>query len=50
MKYFLSINEYGIIDEHRALKRFNKMSDELDRKEYSKMFNGDKLVAKVPLS
>ena len=26
------------------------MSDDLDRKDYFKIFNGDKLIAKVPLS
>ena len=28
----------------------SKVSDNLDRKEIFKMFNGDKLIAKVPLS
>ena len=43
-------NKFGVIDEHKTFKRFTNVSDNLDRKEYFKMFNGDNLVAKVPLS
>ena len=50
IKYCLTINEYDVIDEHKTFKRFTNVSDILDRKEYFKMFEGDKLVAKVPLS
>ena len=50
IKYCLTINKYGVIDEHKTFKGFNNVSDNLDRKEYFKMFEGDKLVAKVPLS
>ena len=50
VKYCLTINKYGVIDEHKTLKGFTNVSDNLDRKEYFKMFGGDKLVAKVPLS
>ena len=32
------------------MKGFTNVPDNLDRKEYFKMFDGDKLVAKVPLS
>ena len=49
IKYCLTINKYGVIDEHKTFKRFTNVSDNLDRKEYFKMFNGDKLIAKVPL-
>ena len=31
-------------------KGFTNNSDNLDRKDYFKMFDGDKLIAKVPLS
>ena len=50
IKYCLTINKYGIIDEHETFKSFTNVSDNLDRKEYFKMFNGDKLAAKVLLS
>ena len=48
--YCLTINKYGVIDEHKTFKRFTNVSNNLDRKEPFKMFGGDKLVAKVPLS
>ena len=50
IKYCLTINKYGVIDEHKTFKGFTNVSDNLDRKEYFKMFEGDKLIAKVPLS
>ena len=50
IKYCLTINKYVFIDEHKTFKRFTNISDNLDRKEYFIMFQGDKLVAKVPLS
>ena len=49
IKYALTINKYGVIDEHKTFKGLTNVSDNLDRKEYFKMFNGDKLVAKIPL-
>ena len=33
IKYCLSINKYGVIDEHKTLKGFTNVSDILDRKE-----------------
>ena len=48
--YCLTVKKYGVVDEHKTLKGFINVSDNLDRKEYFKMFEGDKLVAKVPLS
>ena len=48
--YCLTINKYGVIDEHKTFKGFTNVSGNLDRKEYFKMFEGDKLIAKVPLS
>ena len=50
MKYCLTINKYGVTDEHRTFKGFTNVSDNLDRKEYFNMANGGKLIAKVPLS
>ena len=50
IKYCLIINKYGVISEKKTFKGFTNVSDNLDRKEYFKMADGDKLVAKVPLS
>ena len=50
IKYCLTINKYGVIDEHKTFKGFSNVSDNLDRKEYFKMAVGDNLIAKVPLS
>ena len=50
IKYCLTINKYGVIDEHKTFKGFTNVSDNLDRREYFKMADGDKLIAKVPLS
>ena len=49
MKYCLTINKYGVIDEHKTFKGFSNVSDNLDRKEYFEMADGDNLIAKVPL-
>ena len=50
IKYCLTINKYGVIDEHKTFKGFSNVSDNLNRKEYFNMAHGDKLIAKVPLS
>ena len=50
IKNCLTLNKYGVIDEHKTFKGFTNVSDNLDRKEYFKMFDGDNLVAKIPLS
>ena len=50
IKYCLTINEYGVINEHKCFKGFTNVSDNLNRKEYFKMASGDNLVVKVPLS
>ena len=50
IKYCLTINKFGIFDEHKTFKGFKDVKDVLDRKEYFNMAEGDKLVAKVPLS
>ena len=44
------INKYGNIDEKTCFKGFTNVPDNLNRKEYFKLYNGDKLIAKVPLS
>ena len=49
IKCSLTINKYGVIDEHKTFKGFTKVSNDLDRKEYFFMADGGKLVAKVPL-
>ena len=33
IKYCLTINKYGVIDEHKIFKGFRNISDNLDRKE-----------------
>ena len=50
INYYLTINNYGVIDEHKIFKGFTNVSDNLDKKGYFKKFEGDKLVAKVALS
>ena len=50
LKYCFIINKYGVISEKKTFKGFKDVSDKLNRNEYFKMFEGDKLVAKVPLS
>ena len=48
--YCLTRNKYDVIDEHKTFKRFTIVSDNLDKKELIILFNGNKLIAKVPLS
>ena len=48
IKYCLTINKYHIIEEHKTYKGFTIVSENLDRKEFFKMFDGDKLKGKVP--
>ena len=50
LKYCLTINKYGLIDEHKTFKRFSNVSDNSDRKVYFKMADGDNSIAKVPLT
>ena len=50
IKYCLTINKYGVIDEHKTFKGFTNVSDNLDRKGYFNMADGGKLVSKVFLS
>ena len=50
IKICLTINKYGVIDEQKTFKGFTKVSNNLERKEYFKMVDGDKLIDKVRLS
>ena len=50
IKYRLTINKYCVIDEHKTFEGLTNMSDNLDRKKYSKMLDSDKLTGKVSLS
>ena len=50
IKNCFTINKYGVIDEHKTFKGFTNVGDNLERKDHFKMFEGDKLIAKVPLS
>ena len=48
LKFCLTINRYGVNDEHKTFKGLT--NENLDGKECFKMFNGEKLITKVPLS
>ena len=50
IKYCLTINKYGVIDENKTFKGFTKVSDNLNGKEYFNMADESKLIAKVPIS
>ena len=49
IKFCLTLNIFGVVDEHKIFKRFTNVSDNLVKKEHSKKFNGDKLVGRVTL-
>ena len=38
IKYCLTINKFGVIDEHKYFKGFTIVSQNLDRKEFFKMW------------
>ena len=46
----LTINKFGVIDEHKTFKGFTIVKEDLDRKDYFNMADGGKLIAKVPLN
>ena len=50
IKYCLTKNKYGVIDEHKTFEGFTNVSDNLNRKENFNMADGGILVAKVPVS
>ena len=49
-KNCLIIKKNGVISEKKTFKGFKDVSDKLNKKEYLNMADGDKLVAKIPLS
>ena len=50
IKYCLTIDEYGIIKEHKTFKGFNDSKRLLDRSQYFKMTQGEKISAMLPRS
>ena len=50
IKYCLTIDEYGIIKEHKTFKGFNDSKRLLDRSQYFKMKEGKKISAMLPRS
>ena len=48
--YCLTNTQFGVIGEHKTFKGFTSVRDNLDRKEFLKLYEGDKLEAKVTLS
>ena len=50
IKYCLTINEFGIIKEHKTFKGFNDSKRLLDRSQYIKMKEGEKISAMLPRS
>ena len=50
IKYCLTIDDYGIIKEHKTFKGFNDSKWLLDRSQYFKMKEGKKISAMLPRS
>ena len=50
IKYCLTIDDYGIIKEHKTFKGFNDSKRLLDRSQYFKMIEGEKTSAMLPRS
>ena len=50
IKYCLTIDEFGIIKEHKTFKGFNDSKRLLDRSQYFKMKEGEKISAMLPRS
>ena len=48
--FCLTFDKNGVKDEHKTLKEMNNVKENIDRIEYFKLLNADKIVAKVPLS
>ena len=49
IKYCLTIDKHGVIDEHKTFKYFTSLSGNLDIKEYFNMADGVMFLPKVPL-
>ena len=50
IKYCLTINEFGIIEEHKTSKGFNDSKRFLDRTQYFNTIKGKRLSAMLPKS
>ena len=50
IKYVLTINDYGIIQQHMTFKGFNDSKRLLDRSQYFDMLDGKKVSAMLPRS
>ena len=50
IKYCLTIDDYGIIQEHKTFKGFNNSKRLLDRSQYFKIIEGKKISAMLPKS
>ena len=50
IKYCLTIDDYGIIQEHKTFKGFNDSERLSDRSQYFKMIEGKKISAMLPRS
>ena len=44
IKYVLTINEFGILQEHKTFKGLNDSKRKLDRSQYFKMKEGEKII------
>ena len=47
IKYYLTIDDYGIIQEHKTFKGYNDSKRLLDRSQYFKMKEGKKNISYV---
>ena len=50
IKYCLTIDKFGIVQEHKTFKGFNDSKRSLDRSQYFKMIEGKKVSALLPKS
>ena len=50
VKYCLTINEYGLVEEHKTFKGFGDVNRLLDNKKYFDMQQFKKIVGTFPLS
>ena len=50
IKYCLTINEYGIVEERKIFKGFGDVNRLLDTKKYFDMQEGKKVIGTFPLS
>ena len=50
INYCLTLDDYGIIQEHKTFKGFNDSKRLLDRSQYFRMVEGEKISAMLPRS